>query len=60
MKTVPWQNYKWLALSYPGIPLDHPEFVNIMCSLAVANIPTVIVPGPKGPIVVTWQRPANA
>jgi hypothetical protein len=49
-----------MAISYHGVPLDHPQFVDIIYSLLQAAIPTVIVEGPFGPVVVTWQRVANA
>lgn len=58
--SVPFERYKWIANSFAIAAWQHPEFVKMLCDLSTASIPTVVVDGPRGPIVVTWQRQANA
>jgi hypothetical protein len=57
---IPFERYKWIANSFASRAWEHDQFVKMLCELSAAGVPTVVVSGPRGPIVVTWQRPTNA
>lgn len=57
---IPFERYRWIANSFAARAWEHAEFIKMICDLVTANVPTVIVEGPRGPIVVTWQGAANA
>lgn len=53
---IPFERYNWIANSFAPQAWEHNEFIAMLCNLAVALVPTVVVNGPRGPIVVTWNR----
>lgn len=60
MKPVPFERYLWMAQPFPREAWGQLSFYQLMCQMAEAFIPTNIVSGPNGPIVVTWARQALA
>jgi hypothetical protein len=57
---IPYERYHWMAFSFRGFTIDNSKFLDLIYDLLRAEIPTTIVNGLNGPIIVTWQRPANA